>query len=113
MSLLRTTFKIPSVRAQKYLNSFKKWHTHTHTHIPTHTHTHTQTHTHTHTHTYTNTYTHTYTHTVLMEAEGFSETLVLYQIHGITNQKTVIFRRTSGLTRCLSSLHDAYHPQKS
>lgn len=34
-------------------------------------------------------------------------------LHSITHQKTVIFRRTSGLTRCISSLHDAHCPQRT
>jgi hypothetical protein len=35
------------------------------------------------------------------------------RLHGITNQKTVIYRRTSGLIRCLRSLHDAHGPKES
>jgi hypothetical protein len=33
------------------------------------------------------------------------------RLHSVIHQKTLIFRRTSGLTRCISSLHDAHRPQ--
>lgn len=35
------------------------------------------------------------------------------RLHSVTHQKTVIFRRMSGPTRCISSLHDAHHPQST